>query len=148
MKDFSEKVDTMKRSKRIEALDRRAVNKDGFIDEWPEMGFVAMHSPYDPEPSIKIEDGVITELDGKKREDFDFLDQFIADYAIRTDRAEASMAVSSLEIARKIVGIRHHTGEDGRSYQLPERGGDDDGYAENACQKGAGQPGTYHQSER
>ena len=72
----------MKRSKRIEALDRRAVNKDGFIDEWPEMGFVAMHSPYDPEPSIKIENGVITELDGKKREDFDFLDQFIADYAI------------------------------------------------------------------
>ena len=30
---FSEKVDDMKRSKRIEALDRRAVNKDGFIDE-------------------------------------------------------------------------------------------------------------------
>ena len=54
MKDFSEKVDNMKRSKRIEALDRRAVNKDGFIDEWPEMGFVAMHSPYDPEPSIKL----------------------------------------------------------------------------------------------
>ena len=45
----------MKRSKRIEALDRRAVNKDGFIDEWPEMGFVAMHSPYDPKPSVKIE---------------------------------------------------------------------------------------------
>ena len=38
----------MKRSKRIEALDKRAVNLDGFIDEWPEMGFVAMHSPYDP----------------------------------------------------------------------------------------------------
>ena len=96
---------TMKRSKRIEALDQRAVNKDGFIDEWPEMGFVAMHSPYDPKPSIKIENGIITELDGKKREDFDFLDQFIADYAIRIDRAESSMAVSSLEIARKIVDI-------------------------------------------
>ena len=95
----------MKRSKRIEALDKRAVNKDGFIDEWPEMGFVAMKSPYDPEPSVKVENGVITELDGKKREDFDFLDQFIADYAIRTDRAEASMAIPSLEIARKIVDI-------------------------------------------
>ena len=59
----------MKRSKRIEALDRRAVNKDGFIDEWPEMGFVAMHSPYDPKPSVKIENNIITELDGKKRED-------------------------------------------------------------------------------
>ena len=95
----------MKRSKRIEVLDQRAVNKDGFIDEWPEMGFVAMHSPYDPKPSIKVENGIITELDGKKREDFDFLDQFIADYAIRIDRAESSMAISSLEIARKIVDI-------------------------------------------
>ena len=66
---------------------------------------MAMKSPYDPEPSVKVENGVITELDGKKREDFDFLDQFIADYAIRTDRAEASMAIPSLEIARKIVDI-------------------------------------------
>lgn len=95
----------MKKSKRIEALDNRPVNKDGFIDEWPEMGFVAMHSPYDPAPSIKVEDGRITEMDGKKREEFDFLDSFIADYAIRVDRAEASMAVPSLEIARKIVDI-------------------------------------------
>ena len=55
----------MKRSKRIEVLDQRPVNKDGFIDEWPEMGFVSMHSPYDPKPSVKIEDGIITELDGK-----------------------------------------------------------------------------------
>ena len=64
-----------------------------------------MHSPYDPKPSVKIEDGIITELDGKKRDEFDFLDQFIADYAIRADRAEASMAIPSLEIARKIVDI-------------------------------------------
>lgn len=95
----------MKRSKRIEALDRRPVNLDGFINEWPEMGFVAMTSPYDPEPSIKIENGRITELDGKKREDFDFIDQFIADYAINIERAEKSMAVSSLDIARMIVDI-------------------------------------------
>ena len=93
------------KSKRIEVLDNRPVNKDGFIDEWPEMGFVAMESPYDPRPSIKIENGIITELDGKKREDFDFLDQFIADYSIRIDRAEESMKISSLEIARKIVDI-------------------------------------------
>ena len=93
------------KSKRIEVLDNRPVNKDGFIDEWPEMGFVAMKSPYDPKPSIKIENGIITELDGKKREDFDFLDQFIADYSIRIDRAEESMKIPSLEIARKIVDI-------------------------------------------
>ena len=96
----------MKRSKRIEVLDQRAVNKDGFMDEWPEMGFVAMNSPYDPKPSIIVENGIITELDGKKRADFDFLDQFIADYAIRIDRAENTMAMPSLEIARKIVDIQ------------------------------------------
>ena len=95
----------MKRSKRIEVLDQRPVNKDGFIDEWPEMGFVAMTSPYDPKPSVKVANGRIVELDGKKREDFDFIDQFIADYAMNVERAEASMAVSSLEIARMIVDI-------------------------------------------
>ncbi len=95
----------MKRSKRIEALDARPVNLDGYINEWPEMGFVAMSSPYDPKPSIKVEDGKIVELDGKSREDFDFIDQFIADYAVNIDRAEKSMAVSSLEIARMIVDI-------------------------------------------
>ena len=95
----------MRRSKRMETLDRRPVNMDGYIEEWPEMGFAAMSSPYDPEPSIKIVDGVVVELDKKKRENFDFIDQFIADYAINLKRAEASMALSSLEIARKIVDI-------------------------------------------
>ena len=95
----------MKRSKRFEILDQRPVNKDGYINEWPEMGFVAMDSPYDPEPSVRVESGKIVELDGKEQKDFDFLDQFIADYAINTDRAESSMAMSSLEIARKIVDI-------------------------------------------
>ncbi|WP_394923451.1 propanediol/glycerol family dehydratase large subunit [uncultured Robinsoniella sp.] len=95
----------MKRSKRIETLDKRPVNRDGYINEWPEMGFVAMKSPYDPKPSIKVEDGVITELDGKKKAEFDFLDQFIAEYAINVERAERSMAVPSLDIARMIVDI-------------------------------------------
>lgn len=95
----------MKRSKRIEVLDQRPVNLDGFINEWPEMGFAAMSSPYDPKPSIQIENGKVVELDGKKREDFDFIDQFIADYAINLERAEKSMAVPSLDIARMIVDI-------------------------------------------
>ena len=95
----------MQRSKRIEVLDKRPVNLDGYISEWPEMGFAAMKSPYDPVPSVKVEDGVIVELDGKKREEFDFIDQFIADYAIDISRTEKSMAVPSLEIARMIVDI-------------------------------------------
>lgn len=95
----------MKRSKRIETLDKRPVNQDGYINEWPEMGFIAMKSPYDPNPSVKVENGLIVELDGKKREEFDFIDQFIADYAINIERTETSMTVPSLDIARMIVDI-------------------------------------------
>ena len=93
------------RSKRFETLDARSVNLDGFINEWPEMGFVAMHSPYDPKPSATVRNGVIVELDGKTREEFDFLDRFIADYAIQIDRVEEMMKIPSVEIARKVVDI-------------------------------------------
>ena len=69
------------------------------------MGFVGSSSPYDPKPYVQVADGKIVELDGKRREAFDFIDQFIADYAINIERTEKSMAVSSLDIARMIVDI-------------------------------------------
>ena len=59
------------RSKRFEALAKRPVNQDGFVKEWIEEGFIAMESPNDPKPSIKIVNGVVTELDGKPASQFD-----------------------------------------------------------------------------
>ncbi|HRF49128.1 MAG TPA: propanediol/glycerol family dehydratase large subunit [Anaerolineales bacterium] len=94
-----------KRQKRFEVLDAREVNKDGFVTEWPEVGLIAMGSPNDPRPSVKVENGVITEMDGRKRSEFDFNELFIANYAINKDVAEQMMALSSVEIARKIVDI-------------------------------------------
>ncbi|WP_294703944.1 propanediol/glycerol family dehydratase large subunit [uncultured Fusobacterium sp.] len=93
------------RSKRFEILGARPVNKDGYVKEWPEVGLIAMNSPLDPKPSVKVVDGKIVELDGKKREDFDLLDYFIADYGIVVENAEKVMAMDSLEIARKLVDI-------------------------------------------
>lgn len=93
------------RSKRFEYLDQRPVNQDGYIKEWPEVGLIAMDSPFDPVPSIKIENGVVVEMDGKCRDEFDMLDIFIADYAIDLDRAEEAMAKDSLEIARMLCDI-------------------------------------------
>lgn len=93
------------KSKRFEALAKRPVNQDGLIGEWPEEGLIAMGSPNDPKPSIKIENGVVVELDSKKREDFDMIDRFIADYAINLDYAEEAMKLDSVEIARKLVDI-------------------------------------------
>jgi propanediol dehydratase large subunit len=93
-------------SLRTELLEERPVNLDGFVEEWPEKGLVAMESAFDPEPGVRVEDGVIVELDGKPRADFDFMDTFIAAHAIDIATTEASMAVPSDEIARMIIDPR------------------------------------------
>ncbi|MCR1898400.1 propanediol/glycerol family dehydratase large subunit [Irregularibacter muris] len=93
------------KSKRFEILAKRPVNQDGFVKEWPEVGLIAMDSPYDPKPSIKIEKGKVVELDGKKREDFDLIDTFVADYAINLEHAEKVMNMDSQQIAHMLVDI-------------------------------------------
>ncbi|MBC7345218.1 MAG: propanediol dehydratase, partial [Clostridia bacterium] len=94
-----------RRSGRFEVLSKQPVNQDGFVTEWPEVGLIAMNSPFDPAPSIKIEGGKVVEMDGKRREDFDMIEQFIADYFIDTSVAEKVMAMDSKELARKIVDV-------------------------------------------
>lgn len=94
-----------KRQKRFEVLEQRPVNQDGFVVEWPEVGMIAMGSPNDPTPSVKVENGKIVEMDGKVRKDFDFIDQFIADYAINGAVAEKMMAIPCIEIAKMICDI-------------------------------------------
>lgn len=93
------------KSKRFEVLANRPVNQDGFVKEWPEVGLIAMEGPNDPTPSIKLENGVVVELDGKARKDFDMLDYFIADHAINLDKTEEVMKMDSLELARMLVDI-------------------------------------------
>lgn len=95
----------MKRSKRFETLEKRPVNLDGFSDEWADVGLIVMNSPYDPKPQIKVKDGEIVELDGKKREEFDLIDLFISKYGIDIEHAEKCMAIPSIEIAKMLVDI-------------------------------------------
>ncbi len=90
------------KSKRFEALRNRPINKDGFVLEWEEVGFIAMNSSKDPKPSVKIENGQIVELDGKKREEFDSIDTFIANYAINIEKANEVMAMDSQKIANML----------------------------------------------
>lgn len=90
------------RSKRFEALAKRPVNQDGFVKEWIEEGFIAMESPNDPKPSIKIVNGAVTELDGKSVSQFDLIDHFIARYGINPARAEEVMAMDSVKLANML----------------------------------------------
>ena len=93
------------KSKRFEVLANRPVNQDGFVKEWPEVGLIAMEGPNDPTPSIKLENGLVVELDGKTRKDFDMLDYFIADHGINLEKTEEVMAMDSLKLARMLVDI-------------------------------------------
>ncbi|EFA8814054.1 diol dehydratase reactivase subunit alpha [Escherichia coli] len=90
------------RSKRFEALAKRPVNQDGFVKEWIEEGFIAMESPNDPKPLIKIVNGVVTELDGKPASQFDLIDHFIARYGINLARAEEVIAMDSVKLANML----------------------------------------------
>ncbi|MCP8857415.1 propanediol/glycerol family dehydratase large subunit [Latilactobacillus fuchuensis] len=93
----------MKRQKRVEALEKRPVHLDGFVDEWPEEGLIAMESPSDPKPSVKVVAGKIVEMDGKSEAEFDLIDQFIAKHAVVAKDAEKVMAMDSLKIAKMLV---------------------------------------------
>lgn len=93
------------RSKRFQKLAQRPVNRETFIKPWPEVGLIALDSPLDPSPSLKIEDGVVMEMDGVRREEFDLIDHFIARYALNLSVAERAMAMPSSQIARMLVDI-------------------------------------------
>jgi propanediol dehydratase large subunit len=94
-----------KRQKRFQVLADRPVNKDGFIKEWIEVGLVAMDSPKDPKPGIKIQNGKVIELDGKSRDDFDMIDTWIANHCIDVSVADEAMAIDSTKFARMLVDI-------------------------------------------
>ncbi len=99
------RFEPMAGSKRFAARSGRAINRDSFIQEWPETGLILFNSPCDPRPQIRIGAGRIVELDGKPESQFDMLDRFIARHAIDVSVAEEAMALDSLSIARMLVDI-------------------------------------------
>ncbi len=90
------------KSKRFEVLRNRPVNQDGFVAEWPEVGFIAMNGPNDPKPGVKVQNDEIVELDGKRKEDFDSIDMFIAKYSINIEKAEEVMKMDSQKLANML----------------------------------------------
>lgn len=58
-----------------------------------------------PVSSVKVDNGLIVELDGKRQDQFDMIDRFIADYAINVERTEQAMRLEAVEIARMLVDI-------------------------------------------
>jgi len=92
-------------SRRFAILAERPINKETFVEPWPEAGLIVADSPYDPAPSLRIENGQVVEMDGRQRADFDALDLFIAAHGLDLTVAEEAMATPSQQIARMLVDI-------------------------------------------
>ena len=90
---------------RYDLWDERHLSLDRFAVEDPENGFCASASPYDPKPSLIIEHGRITEMDGVPASEFDIIDEFIALHYFDLTIAEEAMAIDSREFAHMLVDV-------------------------------------------
>lgn len=95
----------MSQLQRFRALDERDINKETFVEPWPEAGLTVADSPYDPHPSLTIVDGVVVEMDGRALADFDTIDTFVARHGIDLTVAPEAMALDSLTFARMLADI-------------------------------------------
>jgi propanediol dehydratase large subunit len=92
-------------SKRHIVRQERPINRETFIEPWADAGLIAVGSPADPNPSLRIEEGAVVEMDGVRREDFDLIDRFIATHSLDLAIAGQAMATPSHQIARMLVDI-------------------------------------------
>jgi propanediol dehydratase large subunit len=93
------------RWKRYDVWDERPLRLDGFAPDSPEDGFQATNSPSDPKPSLRLEAGLVVEMDGRPAAEFDMIDAFIARHHIDAAVAEEAMAVDSAAFSRRLVDI-------------------------------------------
>jgi propanediol dehydratase large subunit len=96
-------ADRRAESLRAQYYATRPISRDNLVPEDPALGLVAMQSPFDPTPSIRIENGRVTGLDGKTEAEFDLLDEFIARHGIDVGVADEAMALETVAFARMLV---------------------------------------------
>lgn len=93
------------RWRRFDEWNARPLRHDQFSAEDPEAGFATFHSPWDPAPSARVENGRVIEIDGKPQADFDIIDTFIADHHLDPEVIDEAMAMAPAELARMLVDI-------------------------------------------
>ncbi|MGB3644461.1 MAG: propanediol/glycerol family dehydratase large subunit [Mesorhizobium sp.] len=93
------------RWRRFDEWDTRQLRHDLFAAEDVEAGFATFHSPWDPAPSARVENGRVVEIDGKGEKDFDILDAYIAVHHLDPGVIDEAMAMDPVEVARMLVDI-------------------------------------------
>ncbi len=92
--------------KRFELFRARALNQDGFVFPDAKTGFIAMGSPYDPEPEFVWDGEGVARLDGKSAREFDLIDHFLARHAFPNPAVTAEvLATPDRDLARMLVDV-------------------------------------------
>src|SRR5258706_14352202 len=93
------------RSARFVAREARGLRREPSIEPLVELGLVAMDSPNDPVPSLVVDEGRVVELDGRRAQEWDALDHFVARYGLDLDVAAEASELEDVEIARRLVDV-------------------------------------------
>jgi propanediol dehydratase large subunit len=93
------------RSARFVAREERGLRRELSIEPLAELGLIAMNSPNDPAPSLVVEADRVVELDGRREQDWDVLDHFVARYGLDLDVAREAAELDDVEIARRLVDV-------------------------------------------
>ena len=94
-----------RRSERFLSREQRELRRELLISPYPELGLVAMDGPNDPEPSLAVEEGRVVEMDGRRAEDFDVIDRFVAANGLDLEVAAEAADLGDDEIARRLVDV-------------------------------------------
>jgi propanediol dehydratase large subunit len=93
------------RSDRFGARAEKELRRELIISPMPELGLVAANGPDDPAPELVVTDGVVTRMDGRDAADFDVIDRFLVAHGLDVEIATEAMALSDVELARRLVDI-------------------------------------------
>jgi propanediol dehydratase large subunit len=94
-----------RRSDRFVSREQRELRRELLISPYPRLGLVAMDGPNDPEPGLEVADGRVVVMDGRRAEDFDVIDRFVAHYGLDLDVAADAGSLDDEEIARRLVDV-------------------------------------------
>src|SRR5262245_44415787 len=64
-----------------------------------------MDGPNDPEPGLELADGRVVAMDGRREEEFDVIDRFVARYGLDLDVVTEAAQLGDDEIARRLVDV-------------------------------------------
>ena len=92
-------------SARFASRAEKELRREMLITPAAELGLVAMNGPNDPEPELVVDNGVVTRMDGKAAAEFDVIDRFLVAHGLDLEIAAEAMALSDLELARRLVDV-------------------------------------------